>query len=381
MLAFSRDVTERVAMQEQLARNDRLSALGTLAAGVAPEINNPLTFVLLAVEALERTLEEALGPAPAARVGELLDEIRHGASRVASIVRDLSAFARFDDEARGPVDLRAVLATAERLVARHLRGRALLVTTFDDPPFVLGNAGRLEQVFVNLLINSAQALPEGAPGNRIELRAGRTAEGRASITVRDNGPGIPADIAGRIFDPFFTTKAPGFGTGLGLSICHRIVTQHGGEIRVENDHGTLVRVTLPAALEEPARPGSSTGDDAPVRRRLLVVDDEPALLLTLHCLLDADHDVVTAAGGREALGHMLEDPPFDLVLCDLAMPDLDGPDLYDQVRRRRPELADRFVFMTGGAYTNKFKSFVECSGRRCLIKPFPIAEIEALLRR
>jgi CheY-like chemotaxis protein/two-component sensor histidine kinase len=375
-------VTERSALQAQLARADRLSALGTLAAGVAHEINNPLTFLSLGVDAVERLIRKLVEPAKSPRLHELLHEIRHGATRVAAIVRELNAYSRFDEEARGPVDLTEILSSAERLVAHQLRGRALLRVEFRDPPKVLGNAGRLEQVFVNLLMNAVQSFTEDATGKRVEVVARRAPNGFAVVEVRDDGPGIPKELLGRVFDPFFTTKPPGVGTGLGLSICHRIVTQLGGEIAIESDRGTVVRVTLPPAIEDAAVVSSQPRALPELRRRrLLVIDDEPALVLTLRCLLEQDHDVVTLTDGREALRRILEDPPYDLVLCDLAMPGLDGADLYEQVRGRRPEVTEKFVFMTGGAYTEKTSRFIERAARPCLQKPFPIAEIEALLRR
>ncbi len=382
VIAFARAVTERAALRTQLARADRLAALGTLAAGVAHEINNPLTFMSLGVDALERALQGPIDGNDKSRVNDLLHEIRQGTARVAAIVRELNAYSRFDEDAREPVDLRAVLASAERLVAHQLRTRVRLTTDFRDPPRVLGNAGRLEQVFINLIMNAVQALPDAPATNRLEIVAKRAANGHAVVEVRDNGPGIPEEIRHRVFDPFFTTKAPGVGTGLGLSICHRIVTQLGGAIEIENDGGTVVRVTLPPATDEPACVGSQgRGSQELQRRRVLVIDDEPALVLTLRCLLEQDHDVVTVTDGRGALSRLLENEPFDLVLCDIAMPGIDGADLYDAVRVQRPELAERFVFMTGGAFTEKIVRFLERAARPCLQKPFPIAELEALLRR
>jgi len=381
IIAFARDVTARAALQAQLARADRLAALGTLAAGVAHEINNPLTFLTLGMDAVERLLPAVAQSQNEARLRELFAEIRHGATRVATIVRELSAYSRVDDDARGPVDLAEVIAAAERLVAHQLRGRATLSVSVADAPRVFANAGRLEQVFVNLIMNAVQSFPDGSTDNRVSIDARRAPNGDAVVEVRDNGPGIPEDLLGRVFDPFFTTKAPGVGTGLGLTVCHRIVTQLGGTITVENDRGVVVRVTLPPAIEG-ARPAAPTTEEPSAlrRRRLLVIDDEPALVLTVRCLLEQDHEVVTATDGREALTHILKDAAFDLILCDLSMPGLDGADLYEQVRAQRPGLADRFVFMTGGAYTEKTIRFLESTNRPCLHKPFPIAELEAALR-
>jgi PAS domain S-box-containing protein len=377
VIAFARDVTDRAALQAQLARAERLAAVGTLAAGVAHEINNPLTFVTLGLDALERNI------AKGAPVDQLIQEIRQGTSRVAAIVRELRAFSQSDDDLRGAIDIRAVLASAERLVAHQLRGRAQLVRQLGDTPRVLGNSNRLEQVFVNLLVNAVQALPEGRAENRIEVTTETSLTGAIVVEVRDNGDGISSDILSRVFDPFFTTKAPGVGTGLGLSICHRIVTQLGGSIGIESvrGEGTSVRVSLPAA-DDDALPIADVAESRPsaARKRVLILDDERALVMTLQCLLERDHDVIATTDARDALTRLLEEPVYDLILCDLAMPGLDGVELFERAITKRPELRHRFVFMTGGAFTPKTSAFLEGRDRRCIQKPFRIGEIEDILR-
>ncbi len=380
VIAFARDVTDRAALQAQLARAERLVAVGTLAAGVAHEINNPLTFVTLGIDALERVLRSGEHGGPS--VDNLLQEIRQGASRVAAIVRELRAFSQSDDDVRGPVDIRAVLTAAERLVAHQLRGRARVERRLEEHGRVLGNGNRLEQVFVNLLMNAVQALPEGRAENLIEIATHNSLTGAIVIEVRDNGDGIAADIVSRVFDPFFTTKAPGVGTGLGLSICHRIISQLGGDISIESvrGEGTVVRVALPVAPDEP-RPVAPPAEPrrTAARKRILILDDERALVMTLRCLLEKDHDVVATTDAHEALRRLLEEPLCDLVLCDLAMPGLDGVDVFERATERRPELAERFVFMTGGAFTPKTTAFLDGRERRSIQKPFRIAELEALL--
>lgn len=378
IIAFARDVTDRAALQAQLARAERLAAVGTLAAGVAHEINNPLTFVTLGLDAVERALREG---APRERIDGLLHEVRQGATRVATIVRELGVFSRSDDDLRVPVDVAAVLATSIRMVAHQLRGRARLAQRFEPNDRVLGNSGRLEQVFVNLLLNAAQALPEGDPENTIEIATRKSLTDNVVIEVRDNGAGIPSEVLPRVFDPFFTTKAPGVGTGLGLSVCHRIVSQLGGDISVESveGKGTVVRVSLPRATGEV--PGALSAERAPPpRKRVLILDDENAMVMTLRCLLERDHEVLATTDGHEALRRLLEDAPYDLVLCDLAMPGIDGVDLFERATGERPELTQRFVFMTGGAYTQKMRTFLETKRHRFLQKPFRIAEIEDILR-
>jgi CheY-like chemotaxis protein len=245
-------------------------------------------------------------------------------------------------------------------------------------PDVMGSAGKLEQVFVNLLINAVQALPES--GGTVELRAAREGD-KVIVEVRDDGPGIPPELLGKVFDPFFTTKPPGVGTGLGLSISHAIVTRLGGEISIESEpsRGTIVRVTLPTS-SAPAAPESKPRESRRSRRRarVLVVDDEPALALTLRCVLERDHDVVTAGEGRAAIA-LLENGDFDLILCDLGMPGLSGDAVYERIAAARPELAARFVFMTGGAFTARLQGFLDRVPNARLQKPFPIAALEELI--
>jgi PAS domain S-box-containing protein len=379
LITIGRDVTERVALEAQLARADRLAALGTLSAGVAHEINNPLTFLTLGIAALEPILAEAqLDESRRARAHALFDEIRRGADRVAAIVRDLRAFARFEEEERGPVDLQKVLGAAERIAAHEVRAHGKFVVTVPELPSVIGSSGKLEQVFVNLLINAAQALPDS--GGTIELHAREEAE-RVVVEVRDDGPGIPQELLGKVFDPFFTTKPPGVGTGLGLSISHAIITRLGGDITIDSaeGQGTVVRVSLPTS-GVPASGGISSRESRRARKRarVLVVDDEPALALTLRCVLERDHDVLTAEEGRAALS-LLEKHDFDLVLCDLAMPGLSGDAVYERIAAVRPELAARFVFMTGGAFTARLQSFLDRVPNARLQKPFPISALEDLI--
>ncbi|MGZ3417494.1 MAG: hybrid sensor histidine kinase/response regulator [Polyangiales bacterium] len=383
LITIGRDVTERAALEAQLARADRLAALGTLSAGVAHEINNPLTFLTLGIAALEPILQEAqLDDARRARARALFDEIRRGAERVAAIVRDLRAFARFEDEERGPVDLGKVLASAERIAAHEVRAHGKFLVDVPELPSVLGSSGKLEQVFVNLLVNAAQALPE--TGGTVELRARVAKLGggeKAVVEVRDDGPGIPPELLGRVFDPFFTTKPPGVGTGLGLSISHAIVTRIGGEITIDSapGKGTTVRVSLPTSgAPVESSPNGPKSRRSRRRARVLVVDDEPALALTLRCVLERDHDVVTADGGRAALA-LLEKGDFDLVLCDLAMPGLSGDAVYERTAAARPELAARFVFMTGGAFTARLQGFLDRVPNPRLQKPFPISALEDLI--
>ncbi|HYO95570.1 MAG TPA: PAS domain S-box protein [Polyangiaceae bacterium] len=250
VLAFARDITERKAIQTRLAEAERLTALGVLSAGVAHEINNPLAYVLLNLEYLKRELPKLADRDPA--VEQLLIRLSdacHGAERVAAIVRDLRIFARGDDSDQVPVELTRVMEAAIDIGGHALTRSARLVREYGDVPLVHGNPHRLEQVFLNLLLNAAQALPQGNPElDRIWIRMYRR-DGHAVVEIEDTGEGISQALQARIFEPFFTTKPVGVGTGLGLPICRSIIATHGGSIDVESQvgRGTLFRVRLVGA--------------------------------------------------------------------------------------------------------------------------------------
>jgi PAS domain S-box-containing protein len=245
---FGRDITARRAEQQRLLQQDRMAAVGTLAAGVAHEINNPLAYVMLNLDMVLRELPRAA--ADAARLREIADKLREardGAERVALIVRDLLAFARPDDSL-GPVDVRRTIDTAIKMVRGDLRERATLTVDCPaDMPEVDGNPAKLGQVFLNLLMNAMQAIPIGGKDHEVSIR-GRCEQDRCIvIEVSDTGPGIPEEVLPRVFEPFFTTKPLGEGTGLGLSICHGIVSSMGGDIGVKNlpGRGAMFTVRLP----------------------------------------------------------------------------------------------------------------------------------------
>ncbi len=255
------DITDRKAMQAQLVVSDRLAAVGTLAAGVAHEINNPLAFVLSNLSFLAgelHALTRELPPGRMAELEEVLREATDGAHRVRQIVRDLRTFSRGDDEVATAVNVQSVLESAITLARSEIKQRAQIVRDYREVPLVEGNEGRFGQVFLNLLINAAQAIPLGQSEHhevRLSLRA---AGDRVIVEVRDTGMGMPPEVRARIFDPFFTTKPVGEGTGLGLSICHGIVTGFGGDISVESEEGrgSTFRVSLPVAqrAREPLAP-------------------------------------------------------------------------------------------------------------------------------
>jgi two-component system, cell cycle sensor histidine kinase and response regulator CckA len=273
-------------------------------------------------------------------------------------------------------------------VHNEIRHRARLFTELDEVAPVEGNAQRLEQVVLNLLMNATQALPEGRPGNQITVSL-HTADETAVIEVTDNGDGIPAEALPHIFDPFFTTKPIGVGMGLGLSICHGIVTSHGGAITVEasGGKGTTFRVALPlrkAVSPPPDTPQPARTATVPsgARRRVLVVDDEPALGEIIRRRLEADCAVDVVTDARQALAKIAAaaGASYDLVLCDLMMPEMTGMELHALVAREHPGVERRFVFMTGGAFTPKASQFLAEVKNQCLEKPFDMDVVRSLLR-
>jgi PAS domain S-box-containing protein len=366
VLAFARDATERVRLRAQLEQADRLAALGMMAAGVAHEINNPLTFISLAADLLRQRLTVDDGTNRG-----LLDDIGEGVERVAAIVRDLRVYSRYEDEPLGAVDLEAVLHGAGRIVSHELRSRIRLVRVTDSLPRVRGVARRLEQVFVNVYLNAAQAFPDDQNDGTISVRAS-VAENEVTIEVSDNGSGMPPDVLERIFEPFFTMRPTGTGTGLGLFICKDILLRAGGSIRAESEAGRGTTVTITLQRAEPV----VVSEAPPVStmrlfgRRILVVDDEPLIVSTIVRVLGRDNVVVGETSPERALELAFADPPFDVIVCDMMMEGLTGVDVYERIARERPGMEMRIVFVSGGAHTARTRAFLASVPNQCLTKPF-----------
>ena len=376
-----RDLTERKQMQARLLIADRMASVGTLAAGVAHEINNPLTYVMANISyAIEQLKGMQTGRQRAAdsQVPELLQALREsleGAHRVSHIVGDLKTFSRSDEDTVTPVELSAVVESSLNITHNEIRHRATLVKDFREAPQVLANESRLGQVFINLLVNAVHALPADDPaGNEIRVTIRTLSDGRAAVEIADTGCGMPPHTLKRLFDPFYTTKPVGKGTGLGLSICHSIIDGLSGDIVVESQvgKGSLFRVVLPSAagVLSGATPRAEAEVQAPRRGRVLVVDDEPEVGAVVKRVLAAEHDVVVSASGKEALAQILAGPPFDVILCDLMMPEMSGMELYRELKRSAPEHVDRVTFITGGAFTEAAADFVDALPNRVLEKPF-----------
>jgi CheY-like chemotaxis protein len=376
------DVTDRRALQVQLERSERMASLGTLAAGLAHEINNPLAAVLANLESLQRELGAGAGPG----VDELLAETRDGAERVRDVVRSLRTFARPGADGPRATDVRSEIDAAVRLTLNELRHHARLEVRVGDLPPVAASTHQLGQVFLNLLTNAAQAIPEGnADQHLITLEAATAPDGWARVEVRDSGAGIAPELLPRIFEPFFTTKAQGVGTGLGLAIVHSIVAAVGGRVEVESrlGSGTTFRVLLPPApaATPPPEPVAAPVAGPGPKRRVLLVDDDALVARSLVRMLRHTHQVTVAASGAEALGRFDAGERYDAILCDLMMPQMSGPELHAQLARRDPALAARVVFVTGGAFTEGSTEFLRTTSNACLEKPVDQGELVAALDR
>ena len=408
---------ERKKMHEQLLISERMASLGMLAAGVAHEINNPLGILLtnleLATEQLTRLVQQgeaasaggeageagetggdrgsSAPPVRLAELNQLIEEAQEAAERVRLIARDLRTLSRSNDEEQPEtLEIHRVLEASIRMAANEIRHRARLIRDYGAVPPVTGNQAKLGQVFINLLVNAAHAIPEGtSTTNEIQIITRTDNDGRAVVEVRDTGSGIAQSTLPRIFDAFFTTKPGSAGTGLGLAICHRIITAHGGAISAESEvgRGSVFRTVLPPAAGKaaPASLVSPTvvhaGSEARGRRRrILVVDDEEVLGVTIKRTLSGEHEVTAVTTAREALHLLGGEAQFDLVLCDLMMPEMTGMELYQELLRLQPEQAKKFVFMTGGSFTESATQFLTRISNPTIEKPIRAAKLRSLVR-
>jgi signal transduction histidine kinase/CheY-like chemotaxis protein len=383
LAAANRELEQRVRelkqTQDQLLLADRLSSLGRVAAGIGHEINNPLTYVLGNLEEIRRL--DGLS----SEVRELLGEAIEGSERVRRIVGGLKSISRATPEQREPVDLHATLDSTIRMTSNEIRHRGRLIRDFGPVPRIEGDPSRMAQVFLNLIVNATQALTgEREGGNFISIKTYTRASGDAVVEIEDSGEGIPPERIPRLFDPFFTTKAVGVGTGLGLSICHGIVSAHGGAIEVDSvwGAGSRFRVVLPPLRGAPVVPApviARRGHAAVERRSLLLVDDDSRLLRAVKRTLVRDYDVEACEGGRAALEVLATGRRFDVILCDLHMPDLTGMDFHRRLRDDFPGLERTVIFMSGGAFTPEATRFVRDCPNPSIEKPVDLVELDKLI--
>ena len=381
--AWARRQDEREEMESRLAFADRMASVGTLTAGVAHELNNPLMYVLSNLHLTREELEGASDAGWVERARQQVDEAIEGATRMQHIVRDLKTFSRTDDEQRVNVHLQDVLESSINICWNEIRHRATLIRAFADVPLVDANESRLCQVFLNLLINATQAMPDrSASANRITLRTHTDDEGWAVVEVSDTGTGLDDERLGRVVEPFVTTKPVAEGTGLGLAICRKIVRDSGGSIGVESKPGS--GTTFVVRLPPSSRSHVPKDAEAPrvvqrgSRATVIVVDDEPLVGRSIRRALRG-HEVELFSSGSEAIERLCSDAPYDVVFCDLMMPEVSGIEVYRSVAACRADLAERFVFMTGGAFTPAARAFLEATPLVCLEKPFELAQIRELV--
>ena len=389
-----RDISADLARERARATQERLATVGSLAAGVAHEINNPLAYVIANVQyALDSIaqwpLADSRDPSQTlsrAQLKEALVEANEGARRVQRIVGDLKTLARQGDDRVEPIDVEHTLNWAIGVTMAEIRHRARLVKSFTEVPSVRGDEARLGQVFVNILLNAAQAIEPGrAHENEIIVNT-RERDGRVLVEVLDTGNGIPEENLTKIFDPFFTTKPRGIGTGLGLSICHEIVASMRGTLTAANrsPRGAIFVVEIPAmnvypqAAAHHQRHGKSSKPPGRAAR-ILVIDDESLAAKALGRML-RDHKVDIADHAPTGLKMALENP-YDVIFCDLMMPELSGMAVHAAVLRQAPSVAERMVFITGGTFTEEARDFAAHHGARCLFKPFDSALVKGAIER
>jgi signal transduction histidine kinase len=409
------DAIRRVIDTKRLQHLDRMASLGTLAAGIAHEINNPLTYVIANLELIEEEMprliqeytqavsrgtpsrppdsraSERPTTSVVARLNEVsarLHDALDGAERIRGIVLNVKTFSRASDDHRTFVDVRSVLDSSIKVVMSEIRQRARLVKEYENVPLVLANPGQLGQLFLNLLLNAAHAIERDDPeGNVIRVVTKRGRDGQIVIEISDTGKGIPPEAHSRIFDPFFTTKPIGVGTGLGLSVCHGIVRSLGGTITVESEmlRGSTFRVVLPAAPEHSLSPPKPAPSTVPVMQgRILIIDDEPKIGEAVRDMFGATHEAKVVTSASDALALLMQEPDdehFDVILCDLHMPEMSGWELHEKLAENRPATAARMVFMTGGTFSERSREFVGRISNPCIDKPIDVQALRDLVAK
>ena len=357
------DITREVEAQREVQRIQRLEAVGTLAGGIAHDFNNLLTGVQVLADALRETEVDI-------DRREQLETILHATTKASALTKALLGFARRGKHLSQPVDLSATVRSVSNLLSRTLNRAVAIELDVQEVLPVRGDPTQLEQVVMNLVLNAAEAMPDGG---RVHIRLQPRGD-QLELEIHDEGPGIPEAIRDRVFEPYFTTKTGGdarTGTGLGLAMVLGIVEAHGGSVELApTNQGARVRVLLPTM--EPTPPRST-------RPTVLVVDDEPLVLQASRAALRVcGCDALLAPGGKEAL-QLLGDHPVDLVLLDLVMPGMDGAETYAALAARHPELP--VVVCTGFAANDRVQELLDAGAAGLLAKPFSLDELRAAVQR
>ncbi|MDB6109963.1 MAG: hypothetical protein JWR69_1713 [Pedosphaera sp.] len=379
---LERTVETLKATQHQLIQSEKLSGIGEFVAGVAHELNNPLTSVMGFSELLQQ--------------GELaetqrrfLDMIFKSAKRCQKIVQSLLSFARRHAPERKVLCVNEILESAVEILQYQMRTSNIEVKTHLDRqlPATLIDSHQMQQVFLNIINNARQAMDAQPGGGCLDITTS-AADGRVRITFQDNGPGISAENLKKIFNPFFTTKEVGKGTGLGLSLCYGIVTEHGGSITPQSEpgKGATFIIDLPitqeaAAKAEKAVVAAPQNAFEGVGKRVLVIDDEDSILQMIQEALTVNGYKVDVARDGETALRRLGQYHYDLALCDWKMPGLNGEQVYERLRTSNPEMSQRLIFITGDVVNEKTQEFLKASNKVCLSKPFTLAEFRAAIGR
>lgn len=377
--ALGQDVTSQQSIESSIFQKEKMAALGQLVSGIAHELNNPLTAIMGYTELL---LGHGLS-------GTQLDEakkIYEEAGRARRIVKNLLFFARDAVPERSLVDLNEVVERTLALRSYELKIESIQVETdlCQNLPPTMADPYQLQQVLLNLLVNAEQALLGGRGKGHIRIRTYRPSDSRIALEVTDDGPGVPQEIASRIFDPFFTTKSPGVGTGLGLSIVYGIVQQHGGDVVLVSQGGTGTKVTVELPLvaspaSEPAVQASKPMVQSTRKSsaKILIVEDEPTVAqLITDVLREEGHEPDAVLDSQEGLSRLFR-TPYDLVICDLRMPRLDGQAFYEALVRAGSPIRDRIIFITGDTLAPRTLEFLEPNGLPYLAKPFLVEELKS----
>lgn len=388
MAQLRKEMSERLQLERGLRHAQKLEALGRMVAGIGHEINNPLAYVLSNLEFARSELaamSSEVGDDRWLALQEALDEAAAGGERIKTIVSATREFSRPLEEPPRAVELHQSIAAAYRMVGNELRHRARFSQELETVPRVMADPHRLEQVFVNLLMNAVHAMPPDGLDNEIRVTCSRDQD-FVVVKVIDNGKGLSESDLEHVFEPFFSTRSDGKGTGLGLWICRGIIESFGGRIELASklNSGTTVslhvRVAPSSAAAEQALRDSLQPQNRPARRpaRILLIDDEPAVLRALARVLNG-HEVQMTGDGRRGV-ELYKTGQYDVVFCDVMMPGFTGMDFVRELAGIGPEHARRVVMVTGGVVSDTIQAFLDQTGQACVFKPFQATELRRLVR-
>jgi PAS domain S-box-containing protein len=401
-IATIRDITERILFEQKLEEknqelenansakatffkktqylDDKLKILGTLSASIVHEINNPIAWIQENLEWIKKESKTLTS----IQLEELISETIHGIKRIREIIRNLKEFGRIDDNEIKIIDLHRVLNSVITIASSEIKLHAALETQFaQNLPLIKGNSSQLHQVFLNILMNAVQSIPEGDAKNNHILIKSLEDNNQVRVDIIDTGSGMSSEVLSHIFDPFFTTKSAETGTGLGLPISLEIIKNLGGNIKVQSTQGkgSIFSIYLPKA-EEKSSISNKNEIISTKRKSILIVDDELLLLNSMQRSLKEHHDVTVFSDANEAIKYLLQNPEkYDLIIVDLNMPTMNGKNIYDYVAKQIPGFEKNILFMTGGFCTNDLESFVKNISNICIEKPFEQSELLNIISR